>query len=151
MAALAPAFPADIIVMDHQVERFFALLTEKQIRRGGHRSTGELEAAINAYIEATNTEPKPFRWTNSADDPRRRPSLLQTHHRRTSFSYAENFRTRTLEREAQKARRPSPRALDPDKRQGEEKALTRYSRVNLSKGETNSYLQDVSWQQEIHM
>jgi transposase len=52
----------------NQVERFFALLTEKQIRRGVHRSTGELEAAIKAYIDATNAEPKPFRWTKSADD-----------------------------------------------------------------------------------
>lgn len=52
----------------NQVERFFALLTEKQIRRGVHRSTGELEAAIKAYIDATNVEPKPFRWTKSADD-----------------------------------------------------------------------------------
>ncbi len=52
----------------NQVERFFALLTEKQIRRGVHRSTGELEAAIKAFIDATNAEPKPFRWTKSADD-----------------------------------------------------------------------------------
>jgi hypothetical protein len=54
----------------NQVERFFALLTEKQIRRGVHRSTGalELEAVINACIDAANAEPKPFRWTSSADD-----------------------------------------------------------------------------------
>ena len=48
----------------NQVERFFANLTEKQIRRGVHRSTAELEAAITAYIDAVNTDPKPFRWTN---------------------------------------------------------------------------------------
>jgi transposase len=52
----------------NQVERFFALLTEQQIRRGAHRSTAELEAAIAAYIDARNAEPKPFRWTKSADD-----------------------------------------------------------------------------------
>jgi transposase len=52
----------------NQVERFFANLTEKQIRRGVHRSTAELEAAITAYIDAVNTDPKPFRWTKSADD-----------------------------------------------------------------------------------
>lgn len=52
----------------NQVERFFGLLTDKQIRRGVHRSVAELEAAITAYIEATNTDPKPFRWTRSADD-----------------------------------------------------------------------------------
>ena len=52
----------------NQVERFFALLTEGQIRRGAHRSTAELEAAITAYIDARNADPKPFRWTKSADD-----------------------------------------------------------------------------------
>ena len=36
----------------NQVERFFALLTERAIRRGVHRSVAELETAINAYIEA---------------------------------------------------------------------------------------------------
>jgi hypothetical protein len=50
------------------VERFFDLLTGKQIRRGVHRSTDELEAAIRTYVDATNAEPKPFRWTKSADD-----------------------------------------------------------------------------------
>jgi hypothetical protein len=52
----------------NQVERFFALLSEKQIKRGVHRSTVELKAAIDAYIEARNADPKPFRWTKSADD-----------------------------------------------------------------------------------
>ena len=52
----------------NQVERFFANLTEKQIRRGVHRSTAELEAAIRAYLDAVNADPKPFKWTKSADD-----------------------------------------------------------------------------------
>jgi transposase len=52
----------------NQVERFFANLTEKQIRRGVHRSTAELEGAIVRYIEAVNAHPKPFVWTKSADD-----------------------------------------------------------------------------------
>ena len=52
----------------NQVERFFALLTDQQIRRGAHRSTTELEAAINAYIDACNANPRPFRWTKTADD-----------------------------------------------------------------------------------
>jgi len=52
----------------NQVERFFALLTEQQIKRGVHRSTKELEAAITAYIDAHNADPKPFRWTKTADD-----------------------------------------------------------------------------------
>ena len=33
-----------------------------------HRSTAELETAIGAYIVAHNADPKPFRWTKSADD-----------------------------------------------------------------------------------
>jgi transposase len=51
----------------NQVERFFANLTEKQIRRGVHCSTAELEAAITSYIETVNANPKPFIWTKSAD------------------------------------------------------------------------------------
>lgn len=52
----------------NQVERFFALLSEKQLRRGVHRSTQELETAILDYIDTVNADPKPFRWTKSADD-----------------------------------------------------------------------------------
>ena len=44
----------------NQVERFFADITEKQIRRGVHRSTAELETAIRAYLDAVNADPKPF-------------------------------------------------------------------------------------------
>ena len=43
-------------------------LSEKQIRRGVHRSTEDLETAIRAYLDAVNADPKPFRWTKSADD-----------------------------------------------------------------------------------
>ena len=50
------------------VERWFAALTEKQIRRGSFRSTRELEAVIRAYLESHNGQPKPFLWTKSADD-----------------------------------------------------------------------------------
>jgi len=50
------------------VERWFATLTEKQIRRGVHRSTRALEAAITAYITVTNEQPRPFRWTKTADE-----------------------------------------------------------------------------------
>lgn len=52
----------------NQVERFFALLTDKQIRRGAHCSTAHLEAAIRAFIDVHNADPRPFRWTKSADD-----------------------------------------------------------------------------------
>jgi transposase len=52
----------------NQVERFFALLTEQQIRRGVHRSVEELEAAINAFLDRHNADPRPFKWIKSADD-----------------------------------------------------------------------------------
>ncbi|HEY7553790.1 MAG TPA: IS630 family transposase [Candidatus Binatia bacterium] len=50
------------------VERWFAALTEKQLRRGVHRSTRELETAIRQYLETTNGKPKPFVWTKTADE-----------------------------------------------------------------------------------
>jgi transposase len=51
----------------NQVERWFALLTQRQIKRGSHRSVQELEAAIREFIAAHNKQPQPFRWTKSAD------------------------------------------------------------------------------------
>lgn len=50
------------------VERWFAALTEKQLRRAVHRSTRELEQAIHRYLELTNTRPKPFLWTKTAEE-----------------------------------------------------------------------------------
>jgi transposase len=50
------------------VERWFSALTEKQIRRGVHRSTRELEDAIRRYIELTNSRSQPFVWTKTADE-----------------------------------------------------------------------------------
>lgn len=50
------------------VERWFATLTEKQIRRGVHRSTAELERAIESYLEISNADPQPFIWTKTADE-----------------------------------------------------------------------------------
>jgi transposase len=52
----------------NQVERFFALITDKKIRRGIHRSVAALRADIASFIERHNADPKPFRWTKSADD-----------------------------------------------------------------------------------
>lgn len=52
----------------NQVERWFAELTRKQLRRGVHRSTAELEADIAAFIDAHNENPKPYRWVKSADE-----------------------------------------------------------------------------------
>ena len=52
----------------NQVERFFALIAEKQIKRGAHRSVKELIADIMSYVAKRNADPKPLRWTKSADD-----------------------------------------------------------------------------------
>jgi transposase len=52
----------------NQVERWFGLLTERALRRGVHRSVADLERAIRTFIDATNAEPKPFRWVKTADD-----------------------------------------------------------------------------------
>ena len=54
------------------VERWFGLLTEKQIRRGSHRGTRQLEHAIRHYLTVYNEDPKPFVWTKTADE------ILQT-------------------------------------------------------------------------
>ena len=50
------------------VERWFAELTEKRIRRGSFRSVNELTAAIEEFIQQNNLQPKPFVWTASVDD-----------------------------------------------------------------------------------
>jgi transposase len=52
----------------NQVERFFGLITDKRIRRGVFKSVGELETAIEAYLEHHNADPKPFVWTAQAAD-----------------------------------------------------------------------------------
>jgi transposase len=52
----------------NQVERWFALLEQKQLKRGAHRSTVELEKAIYEFIEVSNENPRPFVWTKSAED-----------------------------------------------------------------------------------
>lgn len=51
----------------NMVERFFAEITERQIKRGVHRSYTELVDAILVYIERRNEDPKPFKWVRSAD------------------------------------------------------------------------------------
>jgi transposase len=50
------------------VERWFAELTNKQLRRGVHRSVRALETAIRDFIEAHNTTGKPFVWAKTADE-----------------------------------------------------------------------------------
>jgi transposase len=49
------------------VERWFALL-KKQLRRDVHRSTRELEAAIDRYLTVYNEAPKPFVWTKTTEE-----------------------------------------------------------------------------------
>jgi transposase len=49
------------------VERWFAELTNKRIRRGVFRSVKELESAIREYLGVHNEDPKPFLWSRSAD------------------------------------------------------------------------------------
>ena len=52
----------------NMVERWFLDLTNKQIRRGVHRSTLDLERAIRGYLNIKNANPKPFVWTKTADE-----------------------------------------------------------------------------------
>jgi len=49
------------------VERWFAELTNRKLRRSTHRSVVELEADIRKWINAWNKDPKPFIWTKTAD------------------------------------------------------------------------------------
>ena len=49
------------------VERFFAQITTKRIRRGVFRSVADLEEAIHDYLDRHNADPKPFVWTKSAE------------------------------------------------------------------------------------
>ncbi len=52
----------------NQVERWFGLLTQRQIKRAAHYSVRALTDAIKTFIDATNKNPKPFVWTKSADE-----------------------------------------------------------------------------------
>jgi transposase len=51
----------------NQVERFFAEITEKRIRRSAFRSVTALEQAIKEYLEDHNRNPRPFVWTADAN------------------------------------------------------------------------------------
>jgi hypothetical protein len=51
----------------NQVERWFAELTRKQLRRGVHTSIHQSETDIRAFIART-TNPKPHKWAESADE-----------------------------------------------------------------------------------
>ena len=49
------------------VERWFAELTNRKLRRSAHRSVTELRADIQAWINTWNADPKPFVWVKTAD------------------------------------------------------------------------------------
>lgn len=49
------------------VERFFALISERHIKRGAHTSVKDLETSIKQYLEIYNRDPRPFVWTKTAD------------------------------------------------------------------------------------
>ena len=62
------------------VERFFAKITSRRIRRGSYSSVDDLKTAIYDYLAHHNEKPKPFRWTKTAKDihtrERRAPDKL---------------------------------------------------------------------------
>ena len=49
------------------IERFFAEITTRRIRRGAFTSVAELEDAIHDYLDHHNADPKPFVWSKTAD------------------------------------------------------------------------------------
>jgi len=52
----------------NQVERWFGLLSTREIKRNSHRTVLALERAIQQFIEVHNENPKPFQWTKPADE-----------------------------------------------------------------------------------
>jgi len=51
----------------NRVETWFSILTTQQIKRGSHLSVADLETAIHEFLDAWNDEPRPFKWTKTAD------------------------------------------------------------------------------------
>ena len=51
----------------NQVERWFGLLTDKQLRRGVHKNLPALEKDIRTWTATWNDNPRPFTWTKTAD------------------------------------------------------------------------------------
>lgn len=74
------------------VERWFAELTNKRIRRGVFRSVRELESAIREYIAVHNEDPKPFVWTRTADQIL---DSIARYARRTLTSHPSGITSRT--------------------------------------------------------
>ena len=75
------------------VERWFAELTNKRIRRGVFRSVKDLETAIREFIEVHNEDPTPFVWTKTADQILAR---IARYAQRTLSAHSPGFITRTI-------------------------------------------------------
>jgi hypothetical protein len=82
----------------NQVERFFALITQRAIRRGSFVSTADLVKKIDHFIRTLNANSCPFVWTATAD------SILET--------LSANFRDGTLETGYIDARPPTTRSMN---------------------------------------
>jgi hypothetical protein len=69
MSAFASYHPEPAIPLSAHSGRLASIaeLTRKQLRRGVHTSTRQLEADIRAFIARHNQHPKPYKWTQSAD------------------------------------------------------------------------------------
>ena len=70
----------------NQVERFFAMLTDKQIRRGVFRPVTHLRSSIRRYLGRHNADPRPFNWVADADTILRRVAHAAQRMQRTSDS-----------------------------------------------------------------
>ena len=75
------------------VERWFAELTSKRIRRGVFRSVKDLETAIGEFIEVHNEDPAPFVWTRTADQIL---ASIARYAQRTLTAHSPGFITRTI-------------------------------------------------------
>ncbi len=74
------------------VERFFALITGRVIRRGSFRSVHELIQRIDHFVANHNTDCKPFIWTATADSILAKLQRLSMRISRTAHSYGRNSR-----------------------------------------------------------
>ena len=68
------------------VERFFGLLTDKQLRRGVFTSVRELEKTIMKFIETHDKNKKSFVWTKSTED-----ILVKVERARQPLSYQQSI------------------------------------------------------------
>jgi len=74
LAARAPAVSVDFTPTgaswQNVVDRRFAELTNKKLKRSGHKSVADLNADIRGFIETWNEDRRPYVWTKSADQIR---------------------------------------------------------------------------------